>query len=303
MPIGTGASGAVKQEVEEREEKLDAKCIVKFRTSGSYSGTYGFDWLRGGDSGRKGDVWYAKIMGKNDPSGNFVGDVKEYDKFARQEFKRHTITWKIFFFLILFFFSACDSGKSSQNDSENDSVNNSINNKNFQEMTRKKFNIDEFNKNKDESEYWYFTDADGYNVVQYSVIDVFVEYRRKPEDLFGEYRTYYSDGNLKEEKQQLLNNGFFKGKGYRYDSTGRLIEEIDYDIPYKYTWENILDFIKDHTIDVYDSHTLIQRYKDKEKGFCWLIMWKSSLKAELNVVMLSGEDGNILEERTAKMEK
>ena len=32
--------------------KTGAKVIVEFRTSGSYQGEYGFDWIRMGDSGR-----------------------------------------------------------------------------------------------------------------------------------------------------------------------------------------------------------------------------------------------------------
>lgn len=87
------------------ENGIKAKCIVQFRTSGNYNGEYGFDWLRGGDSGRPGDTWYAEIMGRyRDPKnvndlkqiyskGIFTKSVAEYDKFARQ-YKRHMIVWK-----------------------------------------------------------------------------------------------------------------------------------------------------------------------------------------------------------------
>lgn len=43
--------------------KTGAKVIVQFRTSGSYQGEYGFDWIRMGDSGRPGDMvcqYYGK---------------------------------------------------------------------------------------------------------------------------------------------------------------------------------------------------------------------------------------------------
>jgi hypothetical protein len=165
-------------------------------------------------------------------------------------------------------------------------------------MQQRKFDVEAFNKNKNESDYWCFMDQDGYNVVQYGS-DRFVELRKKQGDLFEEYRVFYSDGSLKEEKQCFINDGFFKGKGYLYNPAGMLVEVIDYDAPYKYTWENVLLFVKKNSINLYDSHTLIQRYEDREKGFCWYIKWKVPMKPAVNVAILSGEDGHVLEQRVS----
>ena len=64
--------------------KTGAKVIVEFRTSGSYRGEYGFDWIRMGDSGRLGDTWYANIMGNKFVKGNLIVDKtkKVYDRYA-----------------------------------------------------------------------------------------------------------------------------------------------------------------------------------------------------------------------------
>jgi hypothetical protein len=164
---------------------------------------------------------------------------------------------------------------------------------------RRKFDVEAFNKNKNESDYRYFTDQDGYSVVQYGDANGFVELRKKPGDLFEEYRAFYGNGSLKEEKLCLLNRGFCKGKGYVYHPAGMLVEVIDYDAPYKYTWENVLNFVKKNSINLYDSHTLIQRYEDREKGFCWHITWKVPMKPAVNVAILSGEDGRVLEQRVS----
>jgi len=65
---------------------ITEKCVVFFRTSDSYTGDYGFDWLREGDSGRKGDVPYDQIIGRYARFG-FVKDIREYDRFADREFR------------------------------------------------------------------------------------------------------------------------------------------------------------------------------------------------------------------------
>ena len=79
--------------------KTGAKVIVQFRTSGSYQGEYGFDWIRMGDSGRPGDTWYANIMGNKHTSKNevIVDKTKRvYDYYASRMFstKRFVIPWK-----------------------------------------------------------------------------------------------------------------------------------------------------------------------------------------------------------------
>ena len=80
-------------------QKTGAKVIVQFRTSGSYQGEYGFDWIRMGDSGRPGDTWYANIMGNKHTSKNevIVDKTKRvYDYYASRMFstKRFVIPWK-----------------------------------------------------------------------------------------------------------------------------------------------------------------------------------------------------------------
>ncbi|WP_165605766.1 hypothetical protein [Flavivirga aquatica] len=43
---------------------------------------------------------------------------------------------------------------------------------------------------------------------------------------------------------EFFPNDFEKGIWKEYDEEGNLIKETDYDAPYKYTWEDILSFIK-----------------------------------------------------------
>ena len=58
------------------------KVLVNFRTGNSYDGEYGFDWIRMGDTGKPGDVWYKDIIGRYE-SKKFVQDDKEYNKLGK----------------------------------------------------------------------------------------------------------------------------------------------------------------------------------------------------------------------------
>jgi len=90
------------EELREPDDIITARCIVFFRTSDSYTGTYGFDWLRKGDSGRKGDTSYTEIMGRyeyedeedENDYGVFIKDIREYTRFANREFRSCVIAWK-----------------------------------------------------------------------------------------------------------------------------------------------------------------------------------------------------------------
>ncbi len=84
--------------------EIKAKCIVMFRPHANWTGEFGFDWLRAGDTGVKGDVWYKKIVGKyRNPTtkalqqiysnGTFYDETAEYEKLLNK-FNNMTVFWK-----------------------------------------------------------------------------------------------------------------------------------------------------------------------------------------------------------------
>ncbi|WP_055448382.1 type VI secretion system tube protein TssD [Lacinutrix mariniflava] len=67
------------------------KVLVNFRTGNGYKGEYGFDWLRMGDTGKKGDVFYKDIIGSY-ATGSFVQSDAEYVKLGKLfEMPQHPI--------------------------------------------------------------------------------------------------------------------------------------------------------------------------------------------------------------------
>ncbi|VXB78746.1 MULTISPECIES: hypothetical protein [Chryseobacterium] len=97
--------------------EIKAQCLVQFRPHDKYmnSPDFGFDWLRQGDSGQKGDEWFGAIMGRyfeesnfttpfqntngwtkdnlNNPEGYFKKELSMYDK-KLKSYKSFSVVWK-----------------------------------------------------------------------------------------------------------------------------------------------------------------------------------------------------------------
>lgn len=93
---------------EPQRAEIKAKCVVMFRPHNKYKDNpnFGFDWLRAGDTGQKGDNWFGNIMGKyyendnttvfqntNSWNSNFKKDMKMYDKLLHN-YTCMNISWK-----------------------------------------------------------------------------------------------------------------------------------------------------------------------------------------------------------------
>lgn len=85
--------------------EIEPKCLVHFRPHSKYNGEFGFDWVRLGDSGNKGDVWYKNIIGYYETpqkangdydycNPKFIQSTKAYDNLVFGEFRRFSVPWK-----------------------------------------------------------------------------------------------------------------------------------------------------------------------------------------------------------------
>ena len=70
---------------ETNKEEIIAKCVVHFRPHDTYKNNpnFGFDWLRAGDSGQKGDVWFGKIMGRYFQEATFITPFKNTNSWSK----------------------------------------------------------------------------------------------------------------------------------------------------------------------------------------------------------------------------
>ncbi len=155
------------------------------------------------------------------------------------------------------------------------------------------FDIETFNKNKVNDEYNFVLD-NGTKFRQTSSESSYSEYITPPKpELFIEFRGYYKNGSLKRYSIRYPNN--FQKIRKEYDETGKLIEAINYDIPFKFTFEQLLALLKKEkdAIDIFDTNTVITRGVIEE-GTIWEVEWKKTF-GRRETLKVDGITGEVLE--------
>ena len=155
----------------------------------------------------------------------------------------------------------------------------------------------------DPPSYCEYTDSMGYVVYLGKNDDGYLKTKRRKESLFGEYRYYFLNGNLKESGEYYFQD-FHCGIWREYDEKGNLLKETDMDKPYKkYSWQNILLFAKKRNIDFHDDQTSVERYIDESNIPHWYITWKDKTEVYFHLVTIDARNGHIIKESISYGEK
>jgi hypothetical protein len=119
-------------------------------------------------------------------------------------------------------------------------------------------------------------------------------------------KTFYSNGNIKEKGLRYADNGFRKGVWYKFNEHGILISKTDYDEPFKFTWEMLLDFLKKENIPIPQGHrrvggwqTIIERSIFSTLDGCvWQVEWLkgnyTNEKDNIEVLTINGTTGEVV---------
>ncbi|WP_010521469.1 hypothetical protein [Aquimarina agarivorans] len=160
-------------------------------------------------------------------------------------------------------------------------------------MTTEKFDIKTFEKNKIDGEYNFVLD-DGTKIRQSSSKVDYSEYiTPPPPELYHTYNEYFKNGNLKSNLISFPND--FSKNYKEFDINGKLIEEINYDKPFKSSFKQLLELIKNEkdSIDIFDKNTLITR-GILDEGPIWEITYRKVFMRR-EVIKVDGITGAILE--------
>ena len=148
-----------------------------------------------------------------------------------------------------------------------------------------------------------FTDSMGYVIYLEKNDDGYLKKRWREDSLFGEYRYYFLNGNTQETGEYFLRE-FKCGVWREYDIEGNLIKETDMDKPYRmYSWQNILLFIKEHNIDLYDEQTFVDRYVDELNVPYWYVRWRNMDKHIFRGVTIDARNGRVVGDDILQPEK
>ncbi len=171
-----------------------------------------------------------------------------------------------------------------------------------QQDTMEKFDIETFNKNKDQAENYIFTLKDSTEVTQFGNKDSgYYEYKTIiNKRQFKKYTEYYNSGNLK-VNGEVYENDFASGTWNYYDKQGSLEKTIDYDQAFTYTWDDILKFVEDKKIDLSKNTTRISRTTEGTIP-TWKVTWHYD-GGRLKSTTINGKTGEVIEEKFLIMEK
>ena len=166
-------------------------------------------------------------------------------------------------------------------------------------MTTERFDIETFEKNKDEANDYEFTLEDGTQIRQSGGSVDYLEFiTPPPPNLFITVKNYYKSGSLKGYVIRYPNN--FMKLRKEYDEDGRLTEYINYDTPFKFTFEQLLELLKkqEDPIDLKDRFTEIYRLAEGDK-VTWTVEYTryktgSDGHSELIIMTIDGITGEIL---------
>lgn len=190
--------------------------------------------------------------------------------------------------ILSFLLFACNAQTKKQTVSSNNTTNTK------RQMTTDKFDIEIFDKHQTNGKY-HFTLDDKTLIEQEIDNDFYNETINPPKTLsyFITQKRYFNSGQLESILIEYPNDFVISIKEYNLEND--LINEINYDNPYKFTFENLLKLIKkeDNTIDLNNRNTKIGRSSD-EKGTFWYITYKK-VPMRREVLKVDGITGEILE--------
>ncbi|MBF6656682.1 hypothetical protein [Flavobacterium columnare] len=125
-----------------------------------------------------------------------------------------------------------------------------------------------------------------------------------PNSYFTLTKGYYKNGNIKIKGSALNNNSQCKiGTWYEFGEDGKLIKETNYNAPYKFTFEQILQFCEKEKIPLTKGpitggiHTEIARGIDNAiKKNVWYISWfkQSDL---IETFVLDAKTGKVIDKK------
>ncbi|MCF6350837.1 MAG: hypothetical protein L3J23_07395 [Flavobacteriaceae bacterium] len=168
-------------------------------------------------------------------------------------------------------------------------------NNNTKQDTMKTFDIETFEKNKNRLNDYTFITQDSTTIAQDEWQFGYEETIKPKNSYFQTFNKYYRNGKLK-LTGDFFPNDFEKGTWKEYNQQGALIKETDYDKPFKFTFKDILKFIKKRNIDMNGDYFEITRGIGTDNHPYWGIVYEIESKLKLQTIEIDGVLGKIVGE-------
>ncbi|MBQ4819284.1 hypothetical protein [Aquimarina sp. MMG016] len=141
------------------------------------------------------------------------------------------------------------------------------------------FDIERFNKNKDEEGNYIYTTNDGYTVEESGGLNDggFIKIKYKAADDFRDFFRFFSSGKLKIQGR-FYHNEFDCNTWSYYDEQGELDKKVDYDQPFVFHWDKIKAYLTQHECDLEKDIIRVSRYTDENTPPFWELEFNGKYK-------------------------
>ncbi|MBJ2123195.1 hypothetical protein [Flavobacterium sp. IB48] len=130
------------------------------------------------------------------------------------------------------------------------------------------FDIKYFDEHKDQEENLIYTDKSGTHVNMFGDVESgYVSNKTPNKSMFTIYKQYNNKGVIYRKWVYFRNRGSAVGKKYEFDESGKLISEIDTDIHFKITPQDIIKYCEEKNIDLFSNYSYIERFVEENKSF------------------------------------
>ena len=125
---------------------------------------------------------------------------------------------------------------------------------------------------------------------------------------FYTFKNYYKNGNIKEKGLCFHLGSFKKGVWYEFNISGKLVETVDYDQFYKFTFEDILRLCEKRNLFIEevisssdsDIPTTISRYYHTELKHIWVINWLKT-STIMQTLTIDGNTGKVIKTEDSRI--
>jgi len=186
-----------------------------------------------------------------------------------------------YFLILIILISSCNSQITKQTDMETFDVKEYNENKNLVDLHI--YELENGNKIEDQGGY-----EDG----------TFTRKIIYPNSLIQTYIEFSKVGTIM-KKGDFYSNDFNEGIWETYNENGEVIETIDYNRNFKFTWKDVQNFCLKKEIDIKLYSTSIAKDKEDEL-VVWKVMWLHN-PSEFKIFVLNGTNGNVIREEFSKV--
>ncbi len=149
---------------------------------------------------------------------------------------------------------------------------------------------------------------DGTHVVYEEQSNGYIKKISISDSYFMIIKRFYKNGNIAAKGLSINNGDFFNGVWYYFDEAGKFVGEVNYDTPFVFTFENLLNYLQSQKIpvtmssDKYGLPTRIYR-EIIDQVPIWKIEWMkdtTNIPNTIEQINIDGKTGKILSKKDWK---